>query len=96
MSYKVISEERKTKTHEVDVALPMGVQNDVLTDKMVRAQVKLNPRTLLPELTANELITEVWRGDVRIYPRASKNVKAGKAKTAEEAAKVWDDKVAKA
>lgn len=73
--YKVKTEETFERTYSYDPGgTLLGMENPDITDKLVRKAVTENPRLLLdgegkPTDKKEEHITEIWRDDVRVYPR---------------------------
>lgn len=77
MKYVVKTQIVSTEEREIEVSLPLGVKDDSLTDQMVRAQAKEAPEALV-ELAPDEVIVEVWRDKVRIFPRRGRGPKVRK------------------
>jgi len=92
MKYTVLTRTARIDTYEVDLDFPVGESKPLVMDQMVRQAARTDPGALLmdsePVLGVDHtVITEVWRGEVKIYPRAERNkVKAAAKKRESEAA----------
>ena len=74
MKYKVITRTVETKEGELDFPIPSGLTGEDIYDRTVHDQAKAGTliASMNSTLDSKSTILEVWRGDLRIFPRVKK------------------------
>jgi len=74
VKYKVITRTVETKEGELDFPIPSGLTGEDIYDRTVHDQAKAGTliASMNSTLDSKSTILEVWRGDLRIFPRVKK------------------------